>query len=418
MLTVSVSTVYSKIPDWSDVINDAMYEESFQVIRTRCNNRAALALNFFERVQSDLLALRNYAEQVISGEVDMDNPYTSYYGIESVQASTPPGYSNGVSYEYSGVFSADLHLDDENIVNSTILDNGFRAFYQDGGLLDFFFVGYESTGMFRYFPYGRKESYATFSDICVTTNEQYVGYDPRCRGWYQDTLNSDDAVLFSTPYVPAEGGSVVITASSTLFDSSAGVTAAVLGVDVSLAFLDGAITSTSIGDKGYAYLLDPTDVIVSYPDLDRSQEFTIWEYDFPESERDAFQTLLQDLKDESVANEGEATPMQEFIKDSKTWYITLAVLPEVDYTLALVVPKADLESAVKRMEDSLLTTVDVGTTLACLVIVAAMLGGYKITQAVTKDLVVPIQQYVNIACLIHCVHAYSTGCQIAYNTRA
>ena len=56
----------------------------------------------------------------------------------------------------------------------------------------------------------------------------------------------------------------------------------------------------------------------------------------------------------------DSSEVTEFTKDGELWYITLNVLPSVDYTIALVVPKADLDEAVTQMQHSLTATVNTG----------------------------------------------------------
>ena len=68
-----------------------------------------------------------------------------------------------------GCRSPDDGLTDPHLADSTVLDNSFRALFEEGGIYSALFYAYEDTGLFRRFPFVRDEAKPTYSSICVST---------------------------------------------------------------------------------------------------------------------------------------------------------------------------------------------------------------------------------------------------------
>jgi methyl-accepting chemotaxis protein len=91
-------------------------------------------------------------------------------------------------------------------------------------------------------------------------------YDPRERGWYIDADAAPGEVIISEPYEAASTGELVVTISKQL-DNGGGVVAANLQME-ELAELLGTI---SIGERGYAMLLTPSQAVVVHPHVETGE---------------------------------------------------------------------------------------------------------------------------------------------------
>src|SRR5690625_1032464 len=74
-------------------------------------------------------------------------------------------------------------------------------------------------------------------------------FDSRERDWFNIATNSPDKVQWSTPYVDAASGEVVVTASKAVRDSS--TTTGVVGLDVQLTALMNVFAEKELGHGGY-----------------------------------------------------------------------------------------------------------------------------------------------------------------------
>ncbi|MBP1906026.1 methyl-accepting chemotaxis protein [Paenibacillus turicensis] len=90
-----------------------------------------------------------------------------------------------------------------------------------------------------------------------------LDYDPRKRPWYQDTMEKKGEVYISSPYKSSTSGNVLVTVGKVTEDGR-GVAAASVRIDQ----LAEMVKSVSIGDYGYAYIVDALGNIVYHPNLE------------------------------------------------------------------------------------------------------------------------------------------------------
>jgi len=86
------------------------------------------------------------------------------------------------------------------------------------------------------------------------------GYDPRERGWYKEAMERKGEIVISEPYISASTNDIVITISKTTKDNTG-----VVGIDVSLSYLDELTSQVKIGDGGFAALLDTSRKYIAHP---------------------------------------------------------------------------------------------------------------------------------------------------------
>lgn len=100
-------------------------------------------------------------------------------------------------------------------------------------------------------------------------NKMPDGYDPRKRDWFIQAMGHNGESVISPPYVDAGTNKMVITISKTTADGSG-----VIGIDISLGYLQDLTNQVKIGDHGYALLLDNTKKFIAHPTNEGGDEAT------------------------------------------------------------------------------------------------------------------------------------------------
>ncbi|WP_439822971.1 methyl-accepting chemotaxis protein [Oceanobacillus sojae] len=86
-------------------------------------------------------------------------------------------------------------------------------------------------------------------------------FDVRDRPWYMEAMKSPGDLIISDPYpTEASDGDMVVTLSKTLADGSG-----VVGIDLSMDFVQEMASSVEIGESGYPVLLDRDGNIIFHP---------------------------------------------------------------------------------------------------------------------------------------------------------
>ncbi|MHA2105375.1 MAG: TIR domain-containing protein [Candidatus Hodarchaeales archaeon] len=226
--------------------------------------------SFYERISSISDTIRSYAEDLFNS-----NPSTfrtSYFHNYSVSGVPPnfifsPKHGQNVSYDVSAFKLApneynnpvtpcdesstfeDWSQDIENDINLTSnLDLIYSPLYASMEEILWVYIGFES-GLHRTYPH----------------HPLPCSYDPRIRPWYTDTFDlSVGKTAFSTPFVDAATGNVIITASQSIFNIT-GSRLGVIGIDFNLETIQREVLAGNIGDSGRHFLITTDSFIVSHP---------------------------------------------------------------------------------------------------------------------------------------------------------
>ncbi|OCA89042.1 methyl-accepting chemotaxis protein [Pseudobacillus wudalianchiensis] len=92
-------------------------------------------------------------------------------------------------------------------------------------------------------------------------------YDPRTRDWYKESMNKKGETVVSKPYPDVTTGDMVVTVSKATEDGSG-----VVGVDISLNYIQGLIKQVKIGEEGYAFLLDKDQTAIVHPSVKAGEQ--------------------------------------------------------------------------------------------------------------------------------------------------
>lgn len=97
--------------------------------------------------------------------------------------------------------------------------------------------------------------------------EMEEGYDPRERDWYLEAMANPEEVIISDPYTTASGdGQIAVSISKALEDGSGAI-----GIDVSMDFIQQLVSEMSIGENGYAILLDTNQNFIYHPETEAGE---------------------------------------------------------------------------------------------------------------------------------------------------
>lgn len=100
-------------------------------------------------------------------------------------------------------------------------------------------------------------------------------YDPTARSWYEDAVESNGEVAWSSPYQDAATEDFIITASTTV--EKDGKLNGVIAFDISLTTLTDHLAQSEISHNGYPVLLDSLGYGIVHPTL-RGEELTSFPY--------------------------------------------------------------------------------------------------------------------------------------------
>ena len=240
----------------------------------------------------------------------------------------------------------------------------------------------EADGVFVLFPYRSQPAYPTRTISCLhpgyTGPAAKVGFDGRCRGWYQSAVNSN-ITQFSSPYIFAGSGLLGVTASNAFVNESLHPPPHNVDTPKSGAcLLDysfdevATIVKGQLLENGYGYLVDrTTGSAIVHPALDFSNP--------PPS------TAIEAMEFSDIASVDAVAYVQDVLPQvfqrssgrldyargtpSKPWSLSWRHIQLSPYVLVLTVPQEDIEAPIELVE-SFMQSFIVGMVTALAVILA------------------------------------------------
>lgn len=371
MVAIAFFSIYlidSNVPEWSNTISTLIETNEFDNIGTRTTSQSSLSNNYFSQSKDDIELLHSYATSLLNNNFLIKNYYDSYYAVSSIDLRNPPGVQAGVSTEYSTCFSTAINslteMYDSQYSNiTTVMDNMFRNVFKSNPTYSQIYIGLESDGFFRTYPYMRADHYPTYQYVCAINNQIVVGYDPRCRGWYQQAKKTTNTII-TEPYVDSSSGFVLITLAKSIYVNNTFV--GVVAVDISMQSLEDLVLSATVLDNGYTYITDKLGYIVIHPDVLRDRPYHITEVEFDD-------TTEKNNFDNSIVNTyitiNSTTLIQtQFTKHEELWNVSYTPINNTDYIISMVVPYNDVIKPITLMNKIIYNT----TTLKTIIIVIIM----------------------------------------------
>jgi methyl-accepting chemotaxis protein len=158
------------------------------------------------------------------------------------------------------------------------------------------------------------------------------GYDPRKRGWYQQTKEKDK-LIFTDAYIDAFTKKYIVSAALPL-KSTAGNTRGVVGIDIGLDFLSQRIKDVNVNGKGYGFVVDQQGIILAHPD---AAQVSTNINDNPAIKKFAKEMLAQDQG------------MQTYDVDGTTKRMIYTKIPSTGWLLGIAVDDKDVYSEISAL---------------------------------------------------------------------
>lgn len=104
-------------------------------------------------------------------------------------------------------------------------------------------------------------------DMIDPTGDLDENYNPKERPWYQQAVKADGETIWTRPYVDEGTGKTVLTAARAYYDKQK--LQGVFAVDVTINTLMDMVNQVSIGETGYAMVLDQAGHYIVHPEEEK-----------------------------------------------------------------------------------------------------------------------------------------------------
>ncbi len=224
LITIIISTVsvISFSQNAADDSADTILKEELTNLDKLTLDKSLLIEEYFAQIAADFNFLKKFANDLFNGRMSVSE-LPSYYGDTALDQNTPPNlkydekYDRTASYDASAWYVPEINsisqVDAGTMVlvdTSSNLDYAFKTLLASNPAYSSAYMGFETSGMFRIFPYKSLSHYPTLTyiDARSPTGVEKTGYDPRARPWYdgaKETVTDEISVGFSPPYKDASG---------------------------------------------------------------------------------------------------------------------------------------------------------------------------------------------------------------------
>jgi len=403
-------------------MNSATKASELQSINVRLDKLSKSAASVFVQASNECSFQANYATKVLSGaNKNYASAYPSYKytsappsGAEKTSGPDQYGITYYTSYQTSGWWNKmnDDVTKELYMPAANVLDNQFISLYKSNPNYGEVYMGFES-GMMKKYPWYTAAVPAhsgpyTPANPCIINNKLYkqgyvcmqyecknpsnlntvVGYDPRCRGWYNEAKESPGKVIFSAPYVGASKGWSMITVAKTV--TLDGVMRGVVGIDIYTQTLKTTILGAKILEDGYTYLIDKQLNIIMHPNaISTSVLYTVQGLEFKNVQNIMITTLQADI----AAGKGGKL---EFNKANVDWYGSWQPVENTDYYMVMVVPMNNILKASIDIAASGDHAIKLLTGWVIGIGIASFLAGIAASRSISKKIADPVAKFSDV----------------------
>ncbi|MHB9139384.1 MAG: SpoIIE family protein phosphatase [Victivallaceae bacterium] len=140
--------------------------------------------------------------------------------------------------------------------------------------------------------------------------------------------------------------------------------AGVITVDLSLSWLEKAVSSIKLNNSGYAFLISKFGRIITHPDAERIMNETI--FSIAEEREDQ---IMRDAGREMIAGKSGFVPYKKHLISQKKSWMFYAPLQSNGWSLGIIFPEDQLFAAIAKMEITIFSLFAVGMLLLLSVII-------------------------------------------------
>jgi GAF domain-containing protein/HAMP domain-containing protein len=225
-------------------------------------------------------------------------------------------------------------------------------------------------------------------------------FDATSRPYYRITaplFNPQRLTRWTIPYVDAAGGGLVVTVASPVYlgDTFNGVVAA----DIQLSRITEQVSNLEVGQTGYAFMIDDAGRIISMPDAGYAM-FGINRDEFA-SEEFFKQDVMSKGSDELSALTNRMTAGGNGLNiiqvNGVDTYISYAPIKANGYNLALVVPVAEMQTAIVAARNETRSQIQTSLWLAAVILIGLLSFALVISLAISQVISAPVVKLTGTA---------------------
>jgi tetratricopeptide (TPR) repeat protein len=340
---IPILTLNKNVSNWKSSTSEYMLSSDLSAMDLRIQKISENVDLIYTQISTDLMTATEYLRESMVNKIPVSTYLETYYGDKSIDPRIPPkDFENGQKFSMTyknGIVNMQDLMNTAYINETANADMIFRSILKSsGGLYTKFLLGL-SNGLFRRYPYSVAPNDYSYGSYCTNS---IIGYDPRCRPWYIQSLTAKN-VTYSSPYVDALTKKLVMSISLGVYidNSFKGV----LSIECDMNSIDTQISNVKAYDTGYVFLMDALGGLVSYPNLDRTQANTDIFHTEPNVDAQVWNTLLKSKSDNTI----------KVNKNNVQWYITYNYLKSSDQYIVMMVATDDVNKYSNDLNNDLTT---------------------------------------------------------------
>lgn len=225
-------------------------------------------------------------------------------------------------------------------------------------------------------------------------------FDATSRPYYEITaplFNLQRHTRWTIPYVDATGGGLVVTVASPVYfgDEFHGVVAA----DIQLSRITEQLASIKIGQTGYAFMVDDAGRIISMP----SAGYGLYGINPEELPAEEYfkQTVLgkgsDELKSITYRMVAGGSGLNVISVNGIETYISYSPVKANGYSIALVVPVFEMQSAITAARNETEAQVRSAISIAAFILIALLIGAVAVSIGLGQVIAAPVMRLTQTA---------------------
>lgn len=416
MITVSSVRISRVSRDNTNDSSDALLTEELAHLQRLSSDESQKINELLDQIVAEVTMLDSYAEDLFNDKIPI-TPYQSYWwdkDLEFVQTGRNiPGIGYDADYDSDISFDASCYYLPRTYITNNLsgdpfnwdptlqtlldtssnLDIAFENMHEANPNYVWIYMAFTdaSYSLFRNYPY---DSMLWTQDLdeddIIDPPED--DWDPRGEDFYTIPAaisNTSDTTAFIAPYFDPVG--LLISAGRPVYFDN-GTLVGIVSVDITVATMQDSILNLEVSENGYAFLIDSDGSTITHPGLvdDFVPIQNLEMADTPISEQSAFQLIIDDMK-------GGGNDQQSFTKNGEKWYISYDTIDASGYSLALMVPEADILAPVIQLRDDIMGRSTNNILISVGLLVLALILIIFISVSVSRATVEPIQDFIDFS---------------------
>ncbi|NHJ84669.1 MAG: tetratricopeptide repeat protein [Asgard group archaeon] len=413
MITASSVRISQLSKENAEDSSAALLTEELEHLQRLSSDESQKINEFFDQVVAEVTMLDNYTEQLFENKISI-TPYQSYWWDSVLEFAETGRIIPGISYnaDYDSDISFDCscyYLPRDKITSalggdpfawtpelevllnySSNMDIAFKNMHEANPNYIWIYAAFTDPdySLFRNYPYDTMEW--TQYDEDGNPVSPADDWDPLEEDFYLNPAAIvDDSTAFTAPYFDPVG-LILSVGRPVRFDN--GTLFGIVSVDITIATMQESILTLEVSDNGYAFLIDNNGDTITHPDLvdDFVPILDLEMTGSSNSEKSAFQLIINDMK----AGGEDST---EFYKDGEKWYISYNHITAAGYSLAVIIPEADILAPVNQLRSDILKQstnnilISVGLLLLALILIVF------VSVSVSRRTVQPIKEFIEFS---------------------